>query len=194
MTKNTKKQNTQKTKKATPAKKETQKSFLEYTQDGDDIKTALKKTKAFRRIFLNKHYTQKDFCDIMGRLANKYGYSKKTYDFLASYPLKSDLAKIATITPFENKKRDTLTPRMATALFIAFLNREDDKGFHRVFPSGLFLENGCLTDLLTGGWIATDTSEEEKQAFTFNFQKIGGMFKDSAFLDLEKKMIEESII
>lgn len=194
MTKNTKKQNTKNTKKTIPAKKETQKTFLEYTQSGDEILTALKKTKALRRVFLVKNYESPDFIKAVESLANKYGYSKKNYDFLASYPLKSDLAKLATITPFENKKRDTLSPRMATALIIAFLNRDSDSGFSRVFPSGLFLENGCLTDLLTGGYIKSEKGENEKQSFIFNFQKIGGLFKDSVFLALEKKMVDSDIL
>lgn len=194
MTKQNKTQKTKNTKKTIPAKKETQKNFLEYTQGGDEILTALKKTKATRHVFLKKHYTNPEFVKEMGTLANKYGYSKKAYDFMASYPLKDDLAKIKTITPFENKKRDTLSPRMATALFIAFLNRDDDATFSRVFPSGLFLENGCLTDLLTGGFIQSKQGENEKQTFVFNMKKIGGLFKASQFLKLEKAMAESNAI
>ena len=113
---------------------------------------------------------------------------------MASYPLKSDLAKIKTILPFENKTRDVLSPRMITALCIAFLNRDDDAGFSRIFPCGLFLENGCLTDLLTGGFIKSKAGENEKQAFSFCMDKIGGLFKSSEYLAIEKKAIDSGIV
>lgn len=193
MTKNTKKQNTKNTKKAIPAKKQ-EKTFLEYTQGGDSIKQALKKTQALRRVFLVKNYKSPDFKKAMEDLASKWGLSKTKYDFDASYPLKSDLAKIRTIAPFENKTRENLSPRMAVALAIAYLNRDTDDAFSRVFPSGLFLENGCLQDLLTGGYIQAKTGTEEKQSFVFNLKKIGGLFQDKKLLAIEKAYMDASII
>ena len=192
MTKNTKKQNTQK--KTIPAKKEKIKTFLEYTQDGNTILQALKRTQASRRVFLVKNYKNPDFKKAMEDIASKWGLSKTRYDFDASYPLKSDLAKIRTIAPFENKTRENLSPRMAVALAIAYLNRDTDDAFSRVFPSGLFLENGCLQDLLTGGYIQAKTGTEEKQSFVFNLKKIGGLFQDKKLLAIEKAYTDASII
>ena len=175
-------------------KQNEQKTFLEYTKAGDEIKTALQKTKVLRRIFLNQNYIQSECLPDFDGLANKYGYSKKAYTILASYPLKSDLRKIDTIKPFTDKTRNILRPRMVVGLLIAYFNRESDSGFSRVFPSGLFLENGCLTDLITGGFIQSKQGENEKQSFTFNYKKIGGLFKDSQFLKLEKAMAENIAI
>lgn len=185
--KQNKKQNEQKT-------QNEKKTFLEYTKAGEDIKSALNKTKVLRRIFLNQNYIQSELAPAFNTLANKYGYSKKAYDMNASYPLKADLRKIATIRPFEDKKRDSLSPRMACGLLIAYFNRESNDSFNRVFPCGLFLENGVLTDLLTGGYITAKAGEEEKQVFTFNFQKIGGLFTDKSTLALENKLAEADII
>ena len=175
-------------------KQNEQKTFLEYTKAGDEIKTALAKTRVLRRIFLNQNYIQSDCLADFDGLANRYGYSKKAYTILASYPLKSDLRKIDTIKPFTDKTRNILTPRMVVGLLIAYFNRESEDGFSRVFPCGLFLENGVLTDLLTGGFITAKAGEEEKQTFAFNFQKIGGLFKDKATLALENKLAEADII
>lgn len=186
--KNTKKQNTKAT------KKESKKTFLEYTKAGDSIKTALHKTATARHVFLEKHYKASEFIKAVESLANKYGYSKQKYDFLASYPLKSDLAKIHTIAPFENKKRELATPRMITALVIAYLNRDTDAGFSRIFPSGLFLENGCLTDLLTAGLIKAEKGENEQQAFLFVKDKMQQLFNDKTLLSLESTLAEQGTI
>jgi len=175
-------------------KQNTQKTFLEYTKAGEEIKTALQKTRVLRRIFLNQNYIQSECLPDFDGLANRYGYSKKDYTILASYPLKSDLRKIDTIKPFTDKTRNTLTPRMVVGLLIAYFNRESDEGFSRVFPCGLFLENGVLTDLLTGGYIHATTGEQEKQKFCFDFAKIGGLFTDKATLSLEAKLIRADIV
>lgn len=186
---------TKQTKQTKQTKKENEKkTFLEYTKAGESIKTALNKTRILRRIFLNQNYIQSELAPAFNTLANKYGYSKKVYDMMASYPLKADLRKIATIRPFEDKKRDSLSPRMACGLLIAYFNRESNDSFNRVFPCGLFLENGILTDLMTGGFITAKAGEEEKQTFAFNFQKIGGLFKDKGTLALENKLAEADII
>lgn len=195
MTKQNKKTTaTKKENKKATAKKEKQKTFLEYTQGGDSILQALRKTATARRIFLEANYKKADFIKAVESLANKYGYSKQHYDFLASYPLKSDLAKIRTIAPFKDKKRDTTTPRMITALVIAYLNRESDNGFCRVFPSGLFLENGCLTDLLTAGLIKAEKGENEQQAFLFVKDKLQQLFNDKTLLSLESTLAEAGTI
>jgi len=185
----TKKQNKKET-----AKKENIKTFLEYTASGDSIIIALNKTKTARRIFLEKHYKTTDFIKAVESLANKYGYSRNRYDFLASYPLKSDLAKIRTIAPFKDKQRETTTPRMITALVIAYLNRESDNGFNRIFPSGLFLENGCLTDLLTAGLIKTEKGENEQQSFLFVKDKFQSLFKDKTLATLENTLANAGTI
>lgn len=181
------------TKKATPAKKEVKKTFLEYTQAGDSILLALRKTAQARKLFLATTYEQGDFAQAINTIANKYGYSKKAYSYLASYPLKAELDKIRTIAPFENKTRDTLSPRMVAALVIAYLNRDTDDTFARVFPCGLFLENGCLTDLLTGGYIATKTGAEEKQTFNFT-KKASFLFNTKEYRTLEQAMTGADVI
>lgn len=181
MTKTTKKQNKQKT-------------FLQYIKDGKTTAEALSLTKATRALFLQKNFYAGEYAETINGLANKYGYSKKKYDYLASYPLKADIAKIETIAPFKDKQRETLTPRMAAALVIAYLNRETDAGFSRIFPNGLFLENGCLTDLLTGDYIKSEKGTGENQQFSFNLKKIGGLFKNATIQDLEKKMANKGII
>lgn len=186
--KNTKKQNTKKqVKKATPAKKEVKKTFLEYTQAGDTILTALRKTATARKLFLAETYQRGDVAEAINTIANKYGYSKKAYDYLASYPLKAEISKLNTIRPFENKTRETLTPRMVAALVVAYLNRDEDGIFSRVFPCGLFLENGCLTDLLTGGFITAKAGEEEKQSFTIT-KKASFLFNTKEYKTLEDAM------
>lgn len=181
----TKKQN----KKTVPAKKEA-KTFLEYTADGKTIHEALTLTKAIRQKFLAEVYQQGANAEAINSIANKYGYSKSNFDLLASFPLKAELRKIDTIRPFTNKTRETLTPRMVAALVIAYLNREADDSFARVFPAGLFLENGCLTDLLTGGYITSKGGESEAQSFKFNLDKIKGLFTCKEYKALEKTMAD----
>lgn len=187
MTKTTKKQTTKK-------EQSKQKTFLELIKDGKSTAEALAQTKAARTLLLQKNFYAGDYAETISALANKYGYSKKKYEYLASYPLKSDIAKIETIAPFKDKQRETLTPRMAAALVIAYLNRETDAGFSRIFPNGLFLENGCLTDLLTAGYITSEKGTAEKQAFIFNLKKIGGLFNNPTLKELEKKMAQADII
>lgn len=190
MTKQNKK--TTATKKATAKKekataKKENKTFLEYTNDGKSIHEALILTKATRQSFLAETYQRGDFAVAIDTIANKYGYSKKKYEYLASYPLKAGIDKIQTIRPFENKTRETLTPRMVAALVVAYLNRDEDGIFSRVFPCGLFLENGCLTDLLTGGFITSKEGEEEKQTFAIT-KKAAFLFTSKEYKALETAM------
>lgn len=187
MTKQTKKATAKKQNKKATAKKEVLKTFLEYTNDGKTIHDALLLTRATRQKFLAETYERGDFANAINTLANKYGYSKKQYDYLASYPLKADIDKIQTIAPFENKTRETLTPRMVAALVVAYLNRDEDGIFSRVFPCGLFLENGCLTDLLTGGFIKSNAGEEEKQSFAIT-EKASFLFNTKEYKTLEDAM------
>ena len=182
--------------KKTTAKKEQskQKTFLELIKDGKSTAEALAQTKAARSLLLQKNFYAGDYAQTITALAVKYGYSKQKYDYLASYPLKSDIAKIKTIEPFADKERNTLTPRMITALILAYLNRDDDKGFSRIFPNGLFLENGCLTDLLTGGFIKSEKGTGEQQKFAFCLAKIGTLFMDKNVRTLEKQLADNGII
>ena len=151
MKKEIKKQNTKKAviKKAPIKKADTQapekKDFKILLKDTGDIKQALLKTKKERADY-KKRLFGADTLATIESLANKYGYSGRAYDIKASFPCKSELAKISTITPFENKNRDTLSPRMVAGLLMAYLLRDTEKGFFRVFPNGLFLENGILKE------------------------------------------------
>lgn len=186
---------TKQTKKATTKKEQSkQKTFLELIKDGKSTAEALAQTKAARTLLLQKNFYAGEYAQTISALANKYGYSKKSYDYLASYPLKSDIKKIETIAPFKDKERNILTPRMITALILAYLNRDDDKGFTRIFPNGLFLENGCLTDLLTGGFIKSEKGTAEQQKFTFCLAKIGTLFLDKNVKQLEKQLADNGVI
>lgn len=185
---NTKKATTKKENKKAAAEKV--KSFLEYTQDGKTTQEALNLTRMIREKFRQEAYMKGDNATMIQAIANRWGYSRTQYDFLASFPLKSDIAKIRTIAPFENKTRETLTARMAAAIVIAYLNRETDDTFYRVFPSGLFLENGCLTDLITGGYIKHKDGEEEKQSFSFAMEKIKNIIQSKEYKALEKTMAD----
>lgn len=157
----------------------------------DDIRGALKKSKAQRKEYHKKLFAPDTLAKIES-IANRLGQGGKAYDIKASFPCKTDLAKIQTITPFENKNRTQASPRMIASLLIAFLNREDG-GFNRIFPSGLFIENGALKDLLTGGFIQSKGGIEEKQAFTFGKQS-AWIFKDKEVLTLEKALIEGGLL
>ena len=189
MTKNTIK--TQKAQKTTArASKATAPKATTYAAriaSGESIESALRKTRDLRRAFLTESvFLRRDFGDALTRLATRFGASYKggAYDFRASYPLKSDLARLATIRPFANKTRDHLTPRMIAALALAYLNRDRDDGFARVFANGLFLENGALTDLLTGGFIKDDGGDGARQRFAFDKKTLARVISSDDFATL----------
>lgn len=184
-------------KKATIKKADTQapekKTFKVILKESGDIKKALKDTKKERADY-KKRLFGADTLATIESLANKYGYSGRAYDIKASFPCKSDIAKIETIAPFTNKSRDTLSPRMVAGLLMAYLLRDTDKGFLRVFPNGLFLENGILKDLLTGGFVKSEKGENEKQAFSFTNKIPDGLFKNKDLLTLEKSLAGADLI
>lgn len=196
MTKTIKTIKKQNTKKAVIKKADTQapkKDFKIILKESGDIKKALKDTKAMRADY-KKRLFGADTLATIESLANKYGYSGRAYDIKASFPCKSDIAKIETIRPFTNKSRDTLSPRMVAGLVMAYLLRDTEKGFLRVFPNGLFLENGILKDLLTGGFVKSEKGENEKQAFSFTDKIPDGLFKNKDLLTLEKSLAGADLI
>jgi len=199
MKKEIKKQNTKKAviKKAPIKKAEKQApekaDFKIILKDTGDIKKALLKTKKERADYKRRLFGA-DTLAVIESLANKYGYSGRAYDIKASFPCKSDIAKIETISPFTNKSRDTLSPRMVAGLLMAYLLRDTEKGFFRVFPNGLFLENGILKDLLTGGFLKSEKGENEKQFFTFTNKIPDGLFKNTEIANLEKGLAGADLI
>lgn len=149
----------------------------------NDLATALKMTKAQRRAYLQKVFAP-DTLQRIQDLANRMGQGGKAYDIRASFPCKSDLAKIDTIKAFEGKARQNITPRQITALLIAYL-AGDGQGFTRIFENGLFLENGALKDLLTGGLIEDLGGQGIDQNFCFTKKPLW-VFQDKDFQGLCK--------
>lgn len=174
------------------APKQAPESFaIALKQSSGDIMQALKQSKQARKEYHKKLFAP-DTLKAIESIANRLGQGGKGYDIQASFPCKTDLAKIKTITPFENKSRTQASPRMIASLLIAYLNREDG-GFNRIFPNGLFIENGALKDLLTGGFIQSKGGENERQRFTFGKQS-DWLFNDKGVLALENTLIEGGLL
>lgn len=203
MTKQIKKTNTnKKTNKAQTKGKQTQKgqapkqapeSFaVALKQTAGDTKKALSLTKAQRKEYANRLFSKPILC-LLENIANRKGQGGKAYSITASFPCKSDLAKLDTIRVFDTKARHNITPRQITALVIAYLMRDSDTGFSRIFPNGLFLENGCLKDLLTGGFITDKGGQGVDQRFGF-VDSLKWIFEDPQIQSLEHDLINEDLI
>ena len=175
------------------AKKATAVDFkIALKENPDDIKKALKKSRQARLAYADRLFTaenKKTISDIATRL----GAGCKSYDVDASFPCKVDLAKLKTIESFKNKKRENTTCRMVAGLLIGYLLRDSESGFGRVFPNGLFLENGVLTDLMTADLIKSESGENEKQRFLFT-KKADYILKDKAVASLETALATADLI
>lgn len=161
--------------------------FKTALHDTGDLRRALRLTKKQRAEYLHRLMAthKSDLLEIATRL----GVGMLAPD---NNPLKSDIAKIKTIGG-NSKPADMTTARMVYATALAYLNRDSDAGFSRVFPTGLFLENGILQRLFNAGLIKSAGGENEKQSFTFT-EKAKNIITDSGLLKLEKQAIERGLI
>lgn len=160
-------------------------------ESNENILQALKKSKQARKDYASRLFTienKKAISDIASRLG-----AAGAYDIDASFPCKTDLAKIKTVESFTNKTRQNITARMIAGLLIAYLLRDSDSGFNRIFCNGLFLENGLLKDLCTAKLIKSESGENENQKFSFT-DACNFLFKDKAVALLENKLIANDLI
>jgi len=169
-----------------PAEKKTV-DFKTALKDTGDIRQALRLSRQQRRAYLEKLMTAHK-SDLM-QIAQRLGVGTLAPD---NNPLKSDIAKIKTIQG-NSKPADMMTARMVYATAIAYLNRDSDAGFARVFPTGLFLENGILQRLFNAGLIKSNGGENEKQTFTFT-ERAKNIITDAGLLKLEKQAIDGGLI
>lgn len=174
-----------KTEKA-PAEQKTV-DFKTALHDTGDLQRALRLTKKQRAEYLQKLMTAHKN-DLM-QIAQRLGIGTLAPD---NNPLKSDIAKIKTISG-NSKPADMTTARMVYATAIAYLNRDSDTGFARVFPTGLFLENGILQRLYNAGIIKSNGGENEKQTFTFT-ERAKNIITDAGLLKLEKTAIDGGLL
>lgn len=185
-------------------KKQEQKTmdFKIALKESGDIAKALKITREQRRAYAKQFFTMENIqalYNIASRLGTvgTFGRTGKPYtaELLASNnPVKTDLAKINTIdTPFNNKPRYNLTARQIFAILTAYLLRDSDSGFSRILPTGLFLENGVLRDLITSGYLTNQGGENTSQRFGFT-DKLKHILTDKETLSLENKLAEGGLI
>lgn len=200
---------TQSTKQAKNTKKAVEKKteqkavdFKIALKESGDIKKALKMTREQRRAYAKQFFTMENtqaLYNIASRLGTigTFGRTGKPYtaELLASNnPVKTDLQKINTIdTPFNNKPRYNLTARQIFAILTAYLLRDSDDGFNRILPTGLFLENGVLRDLITSGYLKNAGGKDTEQKFLFT-EKLKHILTDKETLSLENKLAEGGLI
>lgn len=206
----TKKQN-KKTLQTIAKKEQPKKEQAKAEQKPLDFKTALQKNdvakallltreqrKAYAKSFFTMENTQALF-DIASRLGivGTFGRTGKPYtaELLASNnPVKTDLQKINTIaTPFNNKPRYNLTARQIFAILTAYFLRDNEKTFQRILPTGIFLENGVLRDLITSGYLTNEGGEGMQQRFGFT-DKLKYIFTDKRTKELENKLATADLI
>lgn len=163
-------------------------------ENADDIKKALRLTKAQRKAYAQRLF-DKDTLATLSEIATRRGSATaRAFDISASFPIKSDIAKLDKIRAFETKPRENLTPRAVVALVVAYILRDTENGFSRVFPTGLFIENGCLRDLTTAGFITADDGDAITQRFTFSDKVRKSLFTDKAVLTLENTLADGGLV
>lgn len=173
----------------------------EYKKSGD-VMQALRLTREQRRAYAKQFFSMDNITalyNIASRLGTvgTFGRTGKPYtaELLASNnPVKTDLAKINTIdTPFNNKPRYNLTARQIFAILTAYFLRDEEKSFSRILPTGIFLENGVLRDLITSGYLTNQGGENTAQRFGFT-DKLNFIFNDKMTKTLEDTLAEGGLI
>ena len=162
----------------TIAKKETAPA-----EDPEDIKKALRLTREQRRAYLKS--IMADYGEELRAIAERLGVGTVS----ELNPLKGDYTKIETIKGNNKGINHSITARMVYGLILCYLNRETDKSFARVFPTGLYMDKGLLNRLYNAEYIKSNGGEQEKQTFTFT-DRCNYILKDSGLLKLEQKMID----
>lgn len=204
MTKQNKKQNTkkataQRTTKAqatptTPKTDDGNAFRVALRENADDIKKALRLTKAQRKAYAQRLFDKETLATLSDIATRRGSATARAFDISASFPIKSDIAKLDKIKVFENKPRENLTPRAVVALVVAYILRDTENGFSRIFPTGLFIENGCLRDLTTAGFITADDGDAMTQRFTFSDKVRKSLFTDKAILSLENTLADGGLV
>lgn len=149
----------------------------------EDIKTALRLTREQRKAYLKS--IMANYGEELRAIAERLGVGTVS----ELNPLKGDYTKIETIKGNNKGIVQSPTARMVYGLILCYLNRETDKSFARIFPTGLYLDKGLLNRLYNAEMIKSNSGEQEKQTFLFT-DKCNYILKDSALLKLEQKMID----
>ena len=203
--KNTKKQNTkatrtkatkaQATKTATAQPRNADAFKIAVRESNGNTAQALRLTRTQRKAYAQQIFTadnMRALSDIAERLGESTG---RAFNITASFPIKSDIAKLQKITAFEKNGRNTLSPRQIVALVVAYILRDNADGFGRVFPCGLFIENGCLRDMITAGFLtADDNADATAQRFIFTDRIKKLLFSDKSVLSLESRLADADLI
>jgi len=162
-----------------------QKSFIELVKSGKDLKESLRLTRELRSK-LNLDILNRRIPELV-KIANRLGEASTEYE-MDSYPLKSELGKVSLIGSEWSKGADRVSPRVVVGLMLAWLFRSNDNGFSRVFPNGLFLENGVLSRMSELGLVVPQSAKSGlNQEFRFNTEHpfFSRVSKDKALLAVE---------
>ena len=167
------------------SKKLKSKTYIELVKSGKDIKESLRLTRELRSK-LNTGILSKYIPELV-KLGNRLGETSEEYS-LKSYPLKSELDKVSLIGSEWDKYVGRVSPRVIVGLALAWLFRSNDSGFSRIFPNGLFLENGVLSRMAGLGLVVPQSAKSGlNQEFKFNTEHpfFSRVSKDKALLAVE---------